>query len=416
MTEKFLITINGVPDPMLSGDIVEVVVDTDVYLPAMFTILIQDTREPLTGLLKYTDDALRFQIGASVTISVVSESLATNLVPLPNALMIGEVTSVEPVYEKDGSVKLRLRGYDRGHRLTYGKKTRVFGTGNLPTEVNESMIYMKVCAEAGLTCVPDPTLTMIMSGYVMQYNQSDWDFLMSRMLLYGYQMYVMGPSLIVTKAGLERLPPVPFSLEWGKDLVKFEPRIDALGQVSSVEATGWEPKTKMKMTGVGSVALFKPPVIIGQIIPGSAIIATAFGKTTVKDVIMEPRLCDPSQMIRAAQARFDRHASQHIRAKGELSVYNPYVLAGRPADHAALRELSRRRDLPGHATDLRHVSFPGLACRRVTEASRSHPEHGELRRVPHDNGVVAGLALRPPGSARRLRELPRQSQGAGQAC
>jgi hypothetical protein len=328
--EKFAVTINGVPDPMLLGDIVEITVDTNVYQPSMFTIVIQDTREPTTGLLKYTDNQLTFRIGAPVTISVIADSLATFLIPQPNMIMIGEITSIEPIFDKDGSVKLRLRGFDKGHRLTYGKKTRVFGTGTTPVEVNESMVISSICSQAGLApLIMDPSLMTVMSGYVMQYNQSDWDFLMSRLRLFGDQMYVMGPSLVITKAGMERLPPVTGPLEFGKDLLKFEPRIDSLGLVNMVEAHGWDPLTKMPIVGMAPAATSIPSVIIGDLIPGSAVLTTGFGMTSAKDIIMDPRLCNIGQATRAAMARMDTHATSHVRATGETALYNPYILAGR---------------------------------------------------------------------------------------
>jgi uncharacterized protein involved in type VI secretion and phage assembly len=366
MAEKFVVSINMVPDPMLFGDILEVVIDTNVYLPTMFTVLIQDTREAITGVLKYTDNAAKFKIGDMVNISVISENLASGLLPMPNTLLpLGEITSIEPIYEKNGTVKLRLRGFDKGHRLTYGKKTRVFGTGTTPVEVNEAMIVSKIAAEHGLVPMPDPTLTTIMSPYVMQYNQSDWDFLMSRAQLFGYQMYVLGPALFVVKAGIERPGVTTGILTWGEQLVKFEPRIVGLGQVMSADATGWDARLKMKVVGMGTVATHVPPVII----PATAMLVKDAGKLKAKDVIMDPRLQDISQATRAAQALVDRHASQYIRATGELSVYNPYLLAGHSVMIAGV---GMRFSGKYYVTQARHTWRAGVA--KVTfEVSGQNP-------------------------------------------
>ena len=74
----------------------------------------------------------------------------------------------------------RIRGYDAAHRLTYGKKTRAWGTGQSP-EVTEDKIVKTITGEHGLTAAVNMSgLSGVAYEYVMQYNQSDWDFLWAR--------------------------------------------------------------------------------------------------------------------------------------------------------------------------------------------------------------------------------------------
>ena len=56
---QFSIKINGVQDPAWDADIVEIVVDTSVYLPAMCTILLRD-QQLVPGLpaFSHTDNML----------------------------------------------------------------------------------------------------------------------------------------------------------------------------------------------------------------------------------------------------------------------------------------------------------------------------------------------------------------------
>ena len=61
--DKFVLKIMFVEDVMLSADVVEVVVDTNMFMPTMFTIVIQDDPDPNLGLFKYLDLDPRFLIG-----------------------------------------------------------------------------------------------------------------------------------------------------------------------------------------------------------------------------------------------------------------------------------------------------------------------------------------------------------------
>ena len=133
MAESFSVKINYVDISTFSGDLIEFVVDTNVFLPNMFTIMLQDqVVEPLTGLLKYTDNQLLFKVGAPVEIAVTTTDIPGSLLPVKNTLIKGEITAIEPVFDKDGGVQLRIRGFDLGHRLTIGKKTRTFGDAESP--------------------------------------------------------------------------------------------------------------------------------------------------------------------------------------------------------------------------------------------------------------------------------------------
>ena len=119
MAESFSVKINYVDISTFSGDLIDFVVDTNVFLPSMFTILLQDqVVEPLTGALKYTDNQLLFKVGAPVEIIVTTTDIPGSLLPVRNTLIKGEITAIEPVFDKDGGVQLRIRGFDLGHRLT----------------------------------------------------------------------------------------------------------------------------------------------------------------------------------------------------------------------------------------------------------------------------------------------------------
>lgn len=317
---QVFVTIGGLPDPEEFSDILEVVVDTDVFQPAMATVVFKDKVMPLTGIMKYADNMLKYRLGASLKVVVLDGIL-------PKVTFDGEITAIEPIFDRNGNALFRIRGYDRGHRLTRGRKTRSFGGNPAAKTVTEMMVINSVISQAGLTPVVDASgISSMMYYYVMQYNQSDWDFLWSRAQMFGYQMYVEGRMLYFRPAGIPRnlLPIDP--LTWGEDLTRFEPRIVSAGQVTAAKVQGWDPSLKMKIAGQGLMDLSPTSAKIGDPLPGNLATQAAFGKS--EDVLVDPAVGDIAQATVVASARMAQHMSSFVRASGEVIGVLPGLTAG----------------------------------------------------------------------------------------
>ena len=326
MKPEFSVKIDGIPNPALFGDLVEVVVDTSVFMPGMFTIVIQE-KPDIPGVFKYIDNVLMFRLGAAVEISATTSELPSML-PISNTLIKGEITAVEPVFADSGNVQLRIRGYDLGHRLTMGKKTRAFGDGNpIAPTLTDMQIVAKIAGENGLIPKVDMSgLSGLMYHYVLQYNQSDWEFLWARAQMLGYQVYVDGRTLNFEKAGKER--GIPVSLSWQNDLSKFEPRIVSLGAVTKVSASGWDSGKKLGVTSSSSAHMSSTVAAIpGAAVPGSKQILAGFMKQ-FEDAVVDPASSTPAAATAFAAARFAEHESSFVRASGEVDGGEPNLVAG----------------------------------------------------------------------------------------
>jgi len=325
MYPEFSVKINGIPDPTLFGDIVEIVVDTSVFSASMFTIVIEE-KPDIPGIFTYTDNVARFRIGASVEISA-KVKLPPMMLPVSNTLIKGEITAIEPMFRDDGRVLLRIRGYDRAHRLMMGKKTRTFGDGNplVPT-MTEMQIVQKIASENGLTPRIDPTgVAPLLYHYVMQYNQSDWDFLWSRAQMVGYEVFVDDKTLHFEKAGFPR--GVPVTLAWGQDLKKFEPRIVSAGGATKTTVSSWDDKTKKSVRSSSPMTISNTMAAIpGNLPPGSKQIQSAF--SAHEDTVADPRAQSVAAAKILADARLVEHESQFVRASGEVSGGSPNLVAG----------------------------------------------------------------------------------------
>jgi phage protein D len=262
------IALNGSPiDTALEANLVRVVVDHDVRLPAMFALTFRDPREPDgTRLLAQ----LGVSLGDEATVSVAQSAATTQLVK-------GEVTSVEVEVEATGSYVV-VRGYDKVHRLHRGRRARSW------TQQTDSDIATEIAQEVGLTANVDQSGSP--HAYMVQPGISNWDFLVARATEIGYDLRAADGELHFKKPDKAESGPAAGSLEqtpskgqivYGENLLSFRSRLSAVDQVSSVEVRAWDPKTK------------------------SAIVSTANGGTTSASVGLDPASSGEGSFVRAAR-------------------------------------------------------------------------------------------------------------------
>ena len=322
---RLTLKIGGVPfAPKNMDDIVELTVDTDYYLPAMVSITLRDDYDEQKDAAPYADGST-FKIGKTLAVSVKTEVEEEKT---SGDLFDGEITSLEPFFGSDGRSFLRVRGYDKSHRLTRGKKTRTFGSGQ-PGSITEQQIISKIAGEDGFSAQIDASgLSSLTYSYLMQYNQSDWEFLWSRAKLFGYQVYVEGVKLHFKKANTPRgiIPGANGKLKWGQDLTTFEPRISLMGQVSEAAVYGWDPRTKAK---IESKAVDGPNSITpktGEKKTKRPGLKSAFGAAS--ETVSDSPVPSSGVAEVMAKAEYSTFENDYIQARGTLQYGNPYVLAG----------------------------------------------------------------------------------------
>ncbi|MFQ5826800.1 MAG: phage late control D family protein, partial [Dehalococcoidia bacterium] len=209
----------------IMASLISIEVDDNLNLPDTFTIHVRDPK------LEWVDSDT-FALGKSVEISVRGENGPVKLVE-------GEFTALEPRFSRSAGPCLIARGYDKSHRLNREKKTQSF------IQSTDSDIAKKIADKARLRSKADATREV--HEYVLQDNQSDWEFLWDRAQRIGYRVYVEGDELHFRKAPDGAAgPPV---LEWGVNLIEFSPRLSTSQQVSEVIVRGWDPREKKEIVG-----------------------------------------------------------------------------------------------------------------------------------------------------------------------
>ena len=354
MATEVSVSIGTIQTSKILESLVEVVVDQNYFLPTMFTILLKDKRSAVPAVFTYTDNILQIKLGAPVKISF-GYTKGTAGIMITNTVVSGEVTSIEPVFT-GSELYLRIRGYDKGHRMTHGKSTRTYGDGSpYGLGVGDADIVKKIAKEYGLDAkVSALSLLGVKYKYVMQYNQNDWDFLWARANRLGYQIYVEDKTLHFCPAGESRAGAIgPSALEYGKNLIRFEPRLAAQGQIVSADAYGWDPSQKKAVSSETKVSLssLSGTVTPANAVPANLAVKSAFGSSS-KNTVIEPNASSAGQTKAYADAAFNRSSSAFMQAYGELYDGDPYLVAG---SSVKITGLAARFCGKYYVTEVRHI-------------------------------------------------------------
>ncbi|NJN81888.1 MAG: phage late control D family protein [Caldilineaceae bacterium] len=223
----------------IEGDIEEIVVDSSLFLPDMFVVRLQVLKKDDESF-PWIDDP-RFVIGAKVVIEAAAATIRDPKGEKKGKLIVGEITALEPEFSSHGNHTMLMRGYDMSNRLHFGRVTRTY------TEMSDKEIVEKIAKDANLTSEVDGYEAGIKFDYVVQYNQTDAEFLAERAKRLGYQVFVQDSKLFFKKG--DKFTELTAEFELDDDLLSFRPRMTVAHQATSTRVVGWDPVNKEKIEG-----------------------------------------------------------------------------------------------------------------------------------------------------------------------
>ena len=203
-------------------------------------------------------------------------TLSIGYLPDPlEEVFVGEITGVEPTFPNGGMPTIRVAAQDRLNRTTVGTKDRSFrisipSIGNFP--LPDVAVNSLVAGLDGLIPAPDPVggaLSAIMTLVTVfafpqvaqravrkQSGISDFQFLTQISKENGWEMYVdhsMEPRGYVLRFQFLIQDYSPnLTLEWGRSLMDFTPKLTTVGDVFGVSARVWVESLKMEFVIVVS--------------------------------------------------------------------------------------------------------------------------------------------------------------------
>jgi len=312
MASSIYVKIDGAALPtLIEANIIEVVVDQNAHLPAMFTIVIHDDRDHDSPEFDVTDNDI-FDLGKTVKIEVETDEMSGSATIEKVTWINGEITALEPVFGESMVTQLLVRGYDKSHRGFREVKSNTF------LNSKDSDIASQLADQAGLS--PNVDTTSEVYDHIYQNNQSSLSFLMQRAWRIGYECYVEDGKLNFKK------PPTSgeqCTLVYGDDLASFYPRLTVSEQVTEVVVKGWDPKKKEAIVGKSTKGSIYPNIGISK--DGGAY-AGDFG--TSKYTIVDHPVQSQAEADAIAKARLDELSGSFIEAEGR-AFRRPDIRAGK---------------------------------------------------------------------------------------
>lgn len=127
------------------------------------------------------------------------------------------------------SAQLIIECKDEAVKMTIGRKSKYF------YESSDSEIFEEIIGDYGLT--NDVESTNHTHPELVQYNASDWDFLVSRAQANGKLCFIDDGTVTIAKPDISQSEVE--TVTFGGSLLDFDAEIDARHQVSKVAAYGW---------------------------------------------------------------------------------------------------------------------------------------------------------------------------------
>jgi phage protein D len=226
------ITVNGAQLTVLQKThLTALSVELDTRKPGMFEFTLTGSNYLKTET-EWIDDTSLFAVGNEVECKM-------GYVDELQTLLVGEITGLEPEFDARSLPRLVVRGYDRGHRLLRGRKTRTFA------QQKDSDIASAIAGEAGLT--GETTDSEVTHEYVCQAHQTDLEFLHERASRINYEVVVEGKKLLFRP--VQNAASEVATLTREEDLLEFFPRLSTMRQLTETDVLGWDPKEKKEILG-----------------------------------------------------------------------------------------------------------------------------------------------------------------------
>jgi Bacteriophage probable baseplate hub protein len=269
-------------------DIIQITVDEPLNEAAVATVRLRD----VGGC---NSDGKKLKIGSELKIEMgyMGGSL--------KEVFCGEITAWRGAFPRRGTNTLLVVAQDRFHRLRRNRRQKTY------LETKDSDIASQVCSAAGLSA--DAEATPIKHDSVLQWNQTDADFLLERASLYGYEVYVDGKKVKFQKPKLDA--GAAAKIKWHEQLRNFTTVISLSQQQKELKSTAWDMVKKERLEFVAKKGDER-----------NLMTGTIPGADAVKDVIKEPTWSTttpaktPEEIETYAKALFTTRAERFLRGQG----------------------------------------------------------------------------------------------------
>lgn len=212
-------------DPAIEERLVAIEVDQAIGLPDRATLRFDDPE------LDIVDDR-RLALGKEIRIEFSPAAGGRG-----RAVFTGKVSTLDAEFGADGGTTLELVAYDASHAMHTTTQSRTF------RKASPSDLVKTIAREHGLPIhrLP-PRLAKPIFETVHQASETDWRFLTRLARDAGCRLNFRDGKLSCVDLA-ERVSATE-TLEWGGELVRFQPRASSAVQRAKIETTPWDAQKK----------------------------------------------------------------------------------------------------------------------------------------------------------------------------
>ncbi len=165
----------------------------------------------------------------------------------PKSVFKGIITRHAIRSNKNKASTLSIEAKDKAVKLTIGRKSQTF-TDKTDTEIFESIIKRSGYKSTEL----DMDDTGVKHSEMVQYNVTDWDFIVSRAEM-NSMLVLCDSNKLVIKTPDTSLEPSK-EVTYGKDVIEFDSEIDGRTQIREVKCSAWNFKDqKLEQSDAASI-------------------------------------------------------------------------------------------------------------------------------------------------------------------
>lgn len=286
-------------------EITSVSVENSVEGADSFSFTINNAFDVVKKEFNWLDDY--FSVGKRVEIKM---GYADRL----KSLIFGPITSVEVDFPAGGFPQVVIGGLDSSHLMMKGSACRSWDN------VKDSEVVKKIAGQYKISNL-EIEETPIKHPKLVQDRESDFSLLTRLAARNGFEFFVLGKTLYFRDPAKRKEEIL--TLEWGKNLLSFSPRVNVSAQVSGIEARSWDAGSKQVI--VGKAGIGDETGSDGGLKSGGELARDVYGKEIVERLSCSVR--SQEEAVLKAKTEYNQRVKKLLTGSGE-SIGIPDILAG----------------------------------------------------------------------------------------
>jgi hypothetical protein len=302
-------------------------------------------------------------------------------------MLVGQIASMSPTFPASGGSTLSVRALSLLQRFRIKQWTKQFDPTKTDSEIADEVVKhinadaKKMLPKINIQIPPAEVAANKVNekpvGYLEMHNQYPIVFLLQRSRDIGYDLSVEDSvdkktgirNVVVHYRSSSSVPRPTYALQWGKNLISFQPTLQTARQVNAVAVKGWNVQTKKAISQTATRA----DLVKGNqkvIAPEDLGIDDSKGTDTV-EIVVDRGFKNPDEAKQVALKTLRQLAQGLVTAKGK-TIGLPELRAGSKVNiYIAPLDLdSTGRNPPPPLTD----RFSGVY--QVTETTHTISDSG----------------------------------------